>query len=124
MAVGILLLGYCGLVLLDTRICENYQNIRFEEQLSSVRTQTAEVGGVSDLPVAPIPRGALGRIEIPKIGIAALILEVTSGRTLRRAVGHIPGTPLPGQQGMSPLQDTGTLFSGSCAMLMTTMKSR
>ena len=52
-----------------------------------------------DLPVAAIPGGALGRIEIARIGLAAMILEGTNGRTLRRAVGHIPGTPLPGQQG-------------------------
>ena len=41
----------------------------------------------------------LGRIEISTIGLAAMILEGTDARTLRRAVGHIPGTPLPGQQG-------------------------
>ena len=41
----------------------------------------------------------MGRIEIARIGLAAMILEGTDGRTLRRAVGHIPGTPLPGQQG-------------------------
>ena len=28
-----------------------------------------------------------------------MILEGTDARTLRRAVGHIPGTPLPGQRG-------------------------
>lgn len=28
-----------------------------------------------------------------------MILEGTDDRTLRRAVGHIPGTPLPGQPG-------------------------
>lgn len=28
-----------------------------------------------------------------------MILEGIDGRTLRRAVGHIPGTPLPGQPG-------------------------
>ena len=41
----------------------------------------------------------LGRIEISTIGLAAMILEGTDARTLRRAVGHIPGTPLPGRQG-------------------------
>jgi sortase A len=28
-----------------------------------------------------------------------MIMEGIDGRTLRHAVGHIPGTPLPGQQG-------------------------
>src|SRR5208337_2885182 len=41
----------------------------------------------------------LGRIEISSIGLAAMIMEGVDGRTLRHAVGHIPGTPLPGQQG-------------------------
>jgi sortase A len=41
----------------------------------------------------------LGRIEISTIGLEAMILEGADARTLRRAVGHIPGTPLPGQQG-------------------------
>ena len=41
----------------------------------------------------------LGRIEISTIGLAAMILEGTDDGTLRRAVGHIPGTALPGQEG-------------------------
>lgn len=41
----------------------------------------------------------MGRIDISTIGLTAMILEGTDARTLRRAVGHIPGTPLPGQQG-------------------------
>ncbi len=41
----------------------------------------------------------MGRIEIGTIGLSAMILEGTDGKTLRRAVGHIPGTALPGQQG-------------------------
>src|ERR1019366_8334733 len=72
---------------------------RFQQQLNSVRPVIAGAGGVPHMPVAPIPGGALGRIEITRIGIAAMILEGTDERTLRRAVGHIPGTPLPGRQG-------------------------
>ena len=34
-----------------------------------------------------------------RIGIAAMIVEGTNGRTLRRAVGHVPGTALPGERG-------------------------
>jgi sortase A len=41
----------------------------------------------------------LGRIEISSIGLAAMIMEGVDGKTLRHAVGHIPGTPLPGQKG-------------------------
>jgi sortase A len=96
LAAGVLALGYCGFVLLDTKIYQSYQTTRFEEQLNAVRPAIAAAGA---LPVAAIPRGALGRIEIPRIGLTAMIMEGTDGRTLRRAVGHVPGTPLPGQQG-------------------------
>jgi sortase A len=41
----------------------------------------------------------LGRIEISRIGLGAMIMEGVDDSTLRRAVGHIPGTPLPGQLG-------------------------
>ena len=41
----------------------------------------------------------MGRIEISRIGLGVMILEGIDDRTLRRAVGHIPGTPLPGQFG-------------------------
>ena len=41
----------------------------------------------------------MGEIELTRIGVTAIILEGTDERTLRRAVGHIPGTPLPGQPG-------------------------
>jgi sortase A len=37
----------------------------------------------------------LGRIAIPQAGISALVLEGVAGSTLRRGVGHIPGTTLP-----------------------------
>ena len=97
LAVGTLVLAYCGFVLLDTNIYQAYQAHRFQEELSSVHPVSA--GVVGKLRVAPISGGVLGRIEITRIGVAAMILEGIDGRTLRRAVGHIPGTPLPGQSG-------------------------
>jgi sortase A len=99
LVVGVLALGYSGFVLLDVKLYQAYQTRRFQQQLSSVRPAIASAGDVPDVPVAPIPGGVLGRIEIARIGLTAMILEGTDGRTLRRAVGHIPGTPLPGQQG-------------------------
>jgi sortase A len=41
----------------------------------------------------------LGQIAIIKLGLAAMIAEGTDKGTLRHAVGHIPGTPLPGEPG-------------------------
>jgi sortase A len=48
----------------------------------------------------PPPEGSpVGEIVIPKVGLSAAILEGTEPTTLRRAVGHVFGTPEPGETG-------------------------
>lgn len=49
------------------------------------------------VPAAPVPDegGLVGRIEIPRIGVSAIVLEGVTSRTLRRGVGRIPGTARP-----------------------------
>ncbi len=42
---------------------------------------------------------ALGRIEIPRLGVAAIVQEGADERTLARAVGLVPGSAHPGQLG-------------------------
>jgi len=37
----------------------------------------------------------IGRIKIRRVGVSALILQGVGNKTLRRGVGHVPGTPLP-----------------------------
>jgi LPXTG-site transpeptidase (sortase) family protein len=43
--------------------------------------------------------GLIGRIEIPRLGLSELVIEGTSGRTLRRGVGHVSATAFPGERG-------------------------
>ena len=54
-------------------------------------------------PVASVnlPRGTVmvGKIEIPALGLATKVLEGSDAPTLRLAVGHIPGTAVPGPSG-------------------------
>lgn len=55
----------------------------------------------------------IGVIEIPRLGIDALIREGTETRTLRRSVGHVPGTAIPGSPGNAVLAaHRDTLFRG------------
>jgi sortase (surface protein transpeptidase) len=48
--------------------------------------------GVVARPEGPVP---LGRLEIPRIGLSAVVMEGDEGNTLKVAVGHLPDTPLP-----------------------------
>jgi sortase A len=110
--VGVLALSYCCFVRLDTRLYQAYQTWRFERALKGLKPAIGSVGQLHPSPLPALaeadrarvesaaPEGSpLGRIEISTIGLAAMIAEGTARRTLQRAVGHIPGTALPGQQG-------------------------
>lgn len=48
---------------------------------------------------APALRSVIGRLEIPRLNLSVMVREGADGRTLSRAVGHIPGTALPGALG-------------------------
>jgi len=52
-------------------------------------------------PVAapPGPRSVIGRLAIPRLNVAVMVREGADEGTLSRAVGHIPGTALPGNVG-------------------------
>lgn len=43
--------------------------------------------------------GMIGRIEIPRLGISAIVIDGTGGRVLRRGVGHIERSAFPGEAG-------------------------
>jgi sortase A len=45
------------------------------------------------------PGNAVGRIEIPRLRVSAIIKAGADARTLELAVGHIPGTAFPGELG-------------------------
>ena len=55
-------------------------------------------------PPPPSPDAAvLGRIEIPRVGVSAIVREGDDDATLAVAVGHLPGTSLPGEPGNAVL---------------------
>ena len=47
----------------------------------------------------PLPDSLIGRLRIPRLQLAVMVREGASSGTLQRAVGHIPGTALPGKTG-------------------------
>jgi sortase A len=92
--IGLLALSYVGFALLDARLYQAEQARRFERALKETNLARAES------PAIAVSEGStLGRIEISSVSLTAMILEGTDEGTLRLAVGHIRGTPLPGQRG-------------------------
>jgi sortase A len=99
LVVGVLILGYCGFVLLDTKLYQANETRDFQQQIKDFKPANASNGRVHEVSFHPAAGKPLGEIELTRIGVTAMILEGTDDRTLRRAVGHIPGTALPGQPG-------------------------
>jgi sortase A len=88
-------LAYCGFVLVDSWIFQKGEGRQLERLLTDRQRSPASAN--NSPPAAA--SGLIGRIEIPRLGLSAIVIEGISTITLRRAVGHIPGTPLPGQPG-------------------------
>jgi sortase A len=99
LVVGVLILGYCGFVLLNAKLYQTHETRRFQQQIRDFKRDTSSEGAVHKVSFHLFAGKTLGEIELTRIGITAMVLEGTDERTLRRAVGHIPGTPLPGQSG-------------------------
>jgi len=93
--VGVLCLGYFLYTYAEATLYQTFEDRELDKILNEE--------------VAPAPRAAprrifaagstVGRIEIPRLGVSAVIKAGSDARTLRLAVGYIPGTALPGDRG-------------------------
>jgi sortase A len=103
-ACAIVLLGYCGFALGDAWIFQRRANrdldrlLRSRRAASQAAQQPAAVASPQAAPAAVV-HGLIGRIEIPRLQLSVVVMEGVDATTLRRAVGHIPGTALPGEPG-------------------------
>ena len=78
---------------------ENSMQI-MNETLSSGREEGEEV--LESVPIAPqTPNGleVMGIVSIPKIDINLMFVEGVTKQALKFAVGHMPGTAMPGEVG-------------------------
>jgi sortase A len=102
-ASAVLLLGYCGFALVDAWIFQRRESRELDRLLRErrVASQSTPQPGASTTPKSATVAadGLIGRIEIPRLLLSAVVVEGVDKTTLRRAVGHIPGTPLPGEAG-------------------------
>jgi sortase A len=94
LASAVLMLGYCAFVLTDTMIFQHGERRKLERLLIERAPR-----GSAKPPPAAVTDGSVGRLEIPRLRLSAMVVEGTGKTSLRRAVGHIQGTALPGQPG-------------------------
>ncbi len=103
-ACGIFLLAYCGFAVMDAWFFQRRESGDLDRLLRDRSTASesaphSEASAAPSLAAAVRTDGLIGRIEIPRLLLSAVVVEGSDESTFRRAVGHIPGTALPGQAG-------------------------
>lgn len=92
---GLLALGYCVLTWFQAGFYQRYESWNFDNSL-----KFAPALASPGLPHVALTDGSLfGRIEIPRVGVSVMIIEGVQPHSLKVAVGHVPGTALPGEPG-------------------------
>lgn len=141
--IGILGAGYYCYTLCDQYVYQRFENWAFDQQiaghkavsfadyirertpfgflLGNERTPAVRSEGPVARPhpapesnMAPPPEGALlGRIEIQRLGLSAMVRQGVDAKMLSVAVGHVPSTALAGQAGNFAIAaHRDTLFRG------------
>ncbi|HVR95234.1 MAG TPA: class D sortase [Thermoanaerobaculia bacterium] len=121
--IGLVCLGTYAYSILDARVSEMRQNEELEAALAARKAAAPppavpaqETQALADFredeeqePAAPeatepeplpVDDGSLvGRLEVPRLGLSAIVREGVAATTLRRGAGRIPGTALPWESG-------------------------
>ena len=105
--IGVSLLGGAFAAIVHTRVYQARQGRAFSDLERRAAASTCGLGvssgvGVHRAAHARLPTRdplVLGRIEIPRIGVSAIVREGDDDTTLAVAVGHVPGTARPGERG-------------------------
>jgi sortase A len=91
-AAGLVILGICGAAWMDSRLRQAEGNRELDRILS--RKSTIAAPGIA------IPDGGLiGKVEIPKLHLSAIVFQGADSSILDHGVGHVDTSALPGQPG-------------------------
>jgi len=98
---GLLALSYVGLTLLHARSYQQNALSTLDHQIQAAPSSPAPRNAALAIPPSLKEGDVVGRILIPRINVTVAILQGTTPQTLLLGVGHIDGTPLPGETGNS-----------------------
>lgn len=93
---GVSAFAFCAVTLTESARFQGDQEQRMNEEIgvrSAGLAQKVRAGA------AAVESGRVGRIEIPRLHLSAIVMEGSDAKTLRHAVGHVRGTSLPGGTG-------------------------
>jgi sortase A len=101
-AVGVACLIWVGTMSISAVAYQAMQRALLERPVPVV--ERPEADRLPNIASPATERGeAIGRLEIPRIGLSAIVAHGDDEQTLTVAVGHLPDTPLPWQEGNAAL---------------------
>ena len=86
-AFGIFALAYAGIVFADSQIYQAVEIQKFERASPPPIPRTLAEGDM------------LGELQVPRLGLKAIVVQGDSTADLRRAVGHLSNSAMPGERG-------------------------
>lgn len=116
---GVLVLLFVAYQLWGTGIRERQAQDHLNRQLDAVLATTTTTApptpGTTPVSVAPsdfaVDEGdVVGRIEIPRMGLKAAIVQGVDVNDLQKGPGHYPDTPYPGQKGNAAIAGHRTTY--------------
>lgn len=101
-AIGIVCLTWAAGSSVRTWVYQVEQHGRIARLSSAREHAVRDTAGFTAGPLDHVS-APIGRLAIPRIGLFAVVMEGDDEDTLKIAVGHLPDTPLPWQEGNSAL---------------------
>ena len=99
LAVSILTLGYAGYVMIDARLYQARELKRFEQGRQAAAAARIPIARTVTALPPPADGVLIGQIRIRRLGVSVVVVQGESETILRRAVGHLARTALPGVEG-------------------------
>jgi sortase A len=90
-ALGFIILGYCGMAYIHARLQQSAGEAELEQVLKP--------GAPPPPHFEPVHGDLVGRMEIPRLNVSAVVFEGTDEPVLSQGVGHLTGSAFPGQEG-------------------------
>ena len=112
---GTLILLFVAYQLWGTGLAEaRSQRSLVAEFEQAVGTPTTAAPGQPPAPAPPAPPegAAIAMLTIPRIGLEKAVVQGVSVADLKKAPGHYPDTPMPGQKGNSAIAGHRTTYGG------------
>jgi sortase A len=85
--VGLLALGYTGFVFASSHAYQSIELKKFHQ------------AGLLSEPHTLLEGDVIGELQVPRLGLQAMVVQGDTPRNLRRAVAHLANSPLPGERG-------------------------